>query len=89
MQGIISTYLKDIIGKEVQKRGLVLWLDPVSYYKDFIADLKILQGLGHFSYPIVDYNGSFLECMEELHGIFSSTESPSMLLYLQIGRAHV
>jgi hypothetical protein len=42
--GHVKDYLSSVITKEIDKNGIVLWLDPEKSYVDFAVALECVSG---------------------------------------------
>ena len=41
--GKVTDYLRDLIAKQVEEQGIVVWYDPEGYYAEMVDTLKIAE----------------------------------------------
>jgi len=68
--GPVSKYIADQVKFTAQRNGPLVWLDSHGHFSALAASLKQAHDEGEFTYPVVSFQGSFLEIMLDLkpHG---------------------
>lgn len=68
--GPVSQHICNAVRLEAQQHGPIVWLDLDAHYGGLAQQLKAAHSAGEFKYPVVPFQGSFLETMLELapHG---------------------
>lgn len=69
--GIVSDYLRDLIEKQVENRGTVVWYDPESCYADFAERLSLPDT------TVECYDGSFFELRSRIEPLMGGLSHPS------------
>jgi|LDZU01.1.fsa_nt_gi hypothetical protein len=79
--GIVSDYLRDLIEKQVENRGTVVWYDPESCYADFAERLSLPDT------TVECYDGSFFELRSRIEPLMGGLEPPKLVIYVPLDRA--
>jgi hypothetical protein len=77
--GKVTDQLIARIRRQVQERGLVLWLDPERIYAG-VPDLVQKDGL-----QVERYEGSYFELRHRIESRLSNSQPPKLVLYLPLG----
>lgn len=64
--GPVSKHICNAVRLEAQQHGPIVWLDLDAHYSALAQALKAAHSAGEFKYPVVPFQGSFLETMLEL-----------------------
>lgn len=78
--GIVSDYLRDIIKKQVEQHGLVVWFDPDQHYQDAIP---------HLTWPnthIAIYKGSFFALRQRVEPLLQGETPPRLVVYVPLAQ---
>ena len=59
----VSLLLEAELKQTIKERGLLIWLDADDNYSEFARGLQARAESGEFSFPVVCFDGSFLELM--------------------------
>lgn len=75
---IVSEYIRNLIAKQVNDHGLVVWYDPDSLYTEAMNDLELHDA------TILRYNGSFIRLRWEIDQkhLMDGEEAPRLLVYV-------
>lgn len=76
--GIVGEYLRGLITKQVDDRGLVVWFDPEQHYAEFVSTLT-LPGT-----TIVRYDASFIALRHQISPLLENEEPPRLLVYVPL-----
>ncbi len=68
--GPASALLEQELSREIQRQGIVVWLDRDASFTGFVERLRERHAQGLFPYPVVGFRGSYLEMIFALepHG---------------------
>ena len=80
-QGVVFEYLRNLIAKQVDDRGLVVWYDPEQAYGAAVADLYLP------STTVARYDGSFFKLRKEIDHLLDDGQPPRLLVYVSVGAA--
>jgi len=76
--GIVTDHLRNLIARQVNDHGLVLWYDPEGHYRDVVGDLTITNT------TVVRYDGSFFALRHEIEPLMEGTEPPRLVVYIPL-----
>lgn len=76
--GRITTFLQNVITRQIDERRIVLWFDPEHHYTDLVADLVLPYT------RIARYDGSFFALRAEIDQLLDSNEPPRLLVYVPL-----
>ncbi|MFA7357657.1 MAG: hypothetical protein WCY97_11380, partial [Methanothrix sp.] len=79
--GIVSDYLRDLIEKQVDNHGIVVWYDPEGCYADFAERLELPET------TVERYDGSFFELRSRIEPLMGGLEPPRLVIYVPLDRA--
>lgn len=74
--GIVSDHLRDLIARQVQESGLVVWFDPDDTYAAFIASIALPDT------TIARYDGSFFALRHAIDPLLAGEEPPRLVVYV-------
>jgi hypothetical protein len=77
---LVTSYLSDLIRKQVDDRGLVVWYDPERAFVSVAAELKLPNT------TVVRYEGSFLKLRKEIDHLLNDGQPPRLVVYVPIER---
>lgn len=80
--GAVSGFLEAELRTVVKQKGLVFWLDSDEHYSDFAQVLAQRAAEGTFPYPVLRYQGSFLELMLALERYGNDRFPDKVLVHL-------
>jgi hypothetical protein len=78
----VSDLLAAELSAELSRRGLVIWLDRDRHYTGFVDELVSRHQAGQLDYPVVAFNGSFLEIMLALVGVEDGLDPSPLLIHM-------
>lgn len=78
MTALASDYLRSIIKRQVDERGIVVWYDPECHYLEFVKSLD-LPGTPRERY---DEDGSFFFLRRRIDRLLAQPDSPRLVLYV-------
>lgn len=82
MTALASDYLRSIIKRQVDERGIVVWYDPECHYLEFVKSLD-LPGTTQERY---DEDGSFFFLRRRIDRLLAQPDSPRLILYVPLDR---
>ncbi len=80
MSGAVTNYLFDLIRRQVDDRGLVVWYDPEHAYDSAAAGLSIPNT------TVALYDGSFLKLRHEIDPLMNGLQPPRLVVYVPLER---
>lgn len=79
-KGAITAYLVQLIAKQVDDKGLVVWYDPEHAYAAAAAELTLPNT------TVARYDGSFLQLRKEIDPLLNDSQPPRLVVYVPIER---
>ena len=80
--GPISAALEAELRQQVQRNGIVIWLDRDGHYTPLVDQLRALRGDGALPYEVHGFCGSHLALMLLLDAVAASSYPPLLLIHL-------
>jgi len=83
--GIVSDHLKELIIKQVDEKGIVVWFDPEEHYNEFIENLSIEKT------TITSYKDNFIGLRYEVDHLLndiSMDRAPRLLVYVPVAEEY-
>jgi PglZ domain len=77
---IVTDSLVQLIAKQVDEKGLVVWYDPEQAYCTAAAELHLPNT------TVARYDGSFLKLRKEIDDLLSDEQPPRLVVYVPIER---
>jgi hypothetical protein len=77
---LVTEALVQLIAKQVDEKGLVVWYDPEQAYGTVAAELHLPNT------TVARYDGSFLKLRKEIDDLFNDGQPPRLVVYVPIGR---
>ncbi len=78
---IVTDYLFQLIAKQVNDHGLVVWYDPEQAYAAAAAELHLPNTV------VARYNGSFFQLRKEVDHLLNGGQPPRLVVYVAIEHA--
>jgi hypothetical protein len=78
--GAVTESLVQLIAKQVDEKGLVVWYDPEQAYSTAAAELHLPNT------TVVRYDGSFLKLRKEIDHLLNDGQPPRLVVYVPIER---
>ncbi|MGA8616437.1 MAG: PglZ domain-containing protein [Xanthobacteraceae bacterium] len=78
--GIVTECLVQLIAKQVDEKGLVVWYDPEQAYGTAVAELSLPNT------TVVRYDGSFLKLRNEIDDFLNDGQPPRLVVYVPFDR---
>jgi hypothetical protein len=79
-QGIVTENLIQLIAKQVDERGLVVWYDPDQAYGSVVAELTIPNT------TVACFDGSFFKLRKAIDHLMNDGQPPRLVVYVPIER---
>lgn len=76
--GIITEHLSNLISKQVDDHGLVLWFDPEGHYAKIVSDLAVPDT------TVARYDGSFFALRHQIEPLLQGLEPPRLVVYIPL-----
>jgi hypothetical protein len=80
IQGPVTKHLLELIAKQVEERGLVVWYDPEQAYAEAATALSLPKT------TIVRYDGSFFQLRREIDMLMNDQQPPRLVTYVPTDR---
>ena len=77
---VVTEHLVQLIGKQVDDKGLVVWYDPEQSYVSAAAELTLPKT------TVARYDGSFLKLRKEIDHLLNDGQPPRLVVYIPIER---
>lgn len=77
---VVTEYLFQLIAKQVDDRGLVVWYDPEQVYGAAAAELQLPNT------TVARYDGSFFRLRKEIDHLLNDNQPPRLVIYVPIER---
>src|SRR5713101_4197636 len=80
VMAVVTQYLFQLIAKQVEDRGLVIWYDPERAYSTAAAELAIPNT------KVARYDGSFLRLRHDIDDLMNDSQPPRLVVYVPADR---
>ena len=80
MMAVASEYLKQLISKQVDDRGLVVWYDPDRSYEELAREIAFPET------QVILYDGSFLHLRKQVDPLLKGSQPPRLVVYIPLER---
>lgn len=80
--GPISAALEGELRQQVQRSGIVIWLDRDGHYSPLVDQLQVLRAEGALPYAVHGFRGSHLALMLDLDAVAAGSDPPRLLIHL-------
>src|SRR5713101_3235724 len=77
---VVTEYLFQLIAKQVEDRGLVVWYDPERVYAQAAAELTLHKT------TIARYGDSFFSLRHEIDGLLNDGQPPRLVVYVPMSQ---
>lgn len=77
---IVTQYLVQLIAKQVDDQGVVVWYDPEQAYGAAAAELRLPKT------TVARYDGSFFRLRNEIDHLLNEGQPPRLVVYVPIER---
>jgi hypothetical protein len=78
---VVTETLVQMIAKQVDEKGLVVWYDPEQAYSTVAAELHLPNTI------VVRYDGSFLHLRKKIDYLLNDNQPPRLVVYVPMERA--
>jgi hypothetical protein len=78
--GLVTEHLVQLIAKQVDDKGLVVWYDPEQAYGAVVADLSLPKT------TVARYDGSFFKLRKEIDPWLNDGQPPRLVVYVPVER---
>jgi hypothetical protein len=79
--GVVTEYLTQLLAKQVEDRGLVVWYDPERAYAEAAAALALPKT------TVARCDGSFFRLRHEIDHLMSGEQPPRLVVYVPVAQA--
>lgn len=79
--GVVSDYLRDLITRQVNERGLVIWFDAEKHYREFAETLAIPNS------TVARYEGSYFALRHQIEPLLDGEAPPRLVVYVPLAEA--
>src|SRR6266851_9353157 len=79
--GRVTDYLVNLIAKQVEENGLVVWYDPNARYRTIARDLVLPNT------TVVRYAESFFSLRHEIEPLMNTLDPPRLVIYVPLDQA--
>ncbi len=80
MMAVVTEHLTQLIAKQVDDKGLVVWYDPEQAYGSAAAELTLPKT------TVARYDGSFLKLRKEIDHLLNDGQPPRLVVYVPVER---
>ena len=80
MAKLIKNYIKQLIKKQVEEYGIVVWYDPDGCYGSMVSEINWTN------IPLIKYEGSYYDVRFKVEQYFGSIDRHKILIYLNTKR---
>ena len=80
MMAVVTESLFQLIAKQVEEKGLVVWYDPEHAYSEAVAMLSLPNT------TVARYDGSFLKLRNEIDHLLNDGQPPRLVVYVPLER---
>jgi hypothetical protein len=80
--GPVSAWLEADLSKDINARGIVIWLDADDRFSAFVDRLAAARTAGDLPYDVCAFRGSYLELLLSLERVTAGAELPRVLIHL-------
>jgi hypothetical protein len=77
---VVTEYLFQLVAKQVEDRGLVVWYDPEGAYGNVVAELAIPDT------TVRRYDGSFFRLRWEIDDLMNGEQPPRLVVYVPMAQ---
>ena len=77
---VVTEHLFQLIGKQVQDKGLVVWYDPEQVYCTAVEELALADT------TVARYDGSFFKLRKEIDHLLNDVQPPRIVVYVPVER---
>ncbi len=77
---VVTEHLVQLIAKQVDDKGLVVWYDPEQAYGAAVAELSLPNT------TVARYNGSFFQLRKEIDHLLNDGQPPRLVVYVPVER---
>src|SRR3954452_19836375 len=76
MMGPVSDILREMVARQVDENGIVVWFDPEGFWRQLARSLQIP------STQVAIYEGSFFALRREVASLLSGENKPRLVVYV-------
>jgi hypothetical protein len=76
--GRVTTFLQNVIARQIDERRIVLWFDPERHYVDLVGELTLPDT------HIARYDGSFFALRADVDPLLDGSAPPRLLVYVPL-----
>jgi len=79
--GVVTDYFVNLISRQVDTAGIVVWYDPDAHYQEVAQNLAIQDTI------VALYQGSFFALRHEIEPLLEKLEPPRLVVYVPLNQA--
>jgi hypothetical protein len=79
--GPVTHALRQLVARQVEDNGLVVWYDPEGHYEAVAASLALAEA------TVARYDGSFLQLRREIDPLLGDLDPPRLVVYVPMDQA--
>lgn len=76
--GLVADYLRQLIARQVEEHGLVVWYDPERAYQSVAESLSLPET------TVVRYQDSFFQLRYDIDGLLNGEDPPRLVVYVPL-----
>jgi PglZ domain len=76
VQGPVSALIAQMVNRQVDEHGIVVWFDPERHYREVIGSLQLPDT------TVATFDGSFLDLRYQVRGLMEGDTAPRLVLYV-------
>lgn len=80
MSQVVTESLQQLIAKQVNERGLVVWYDPERTYVAVVAEISLPNT------TVIRYDGSFFKLRRAIDHLLNDAQPPRLVVYVPLDR---
>jgi hypothetical protein len=80
VMAVVTEYLIQLLAKQVEDRGLVVWYDPERAYAQAVVELALPKTI------IARYEGSFFRLRHEIDNLLNNGQPPRLVVYVPMSQ---
>ena len=79
--GLVSEYVRNLVAKQVEDHGVVVWYDPDKHYEHLASNLSLANT------TVLRYDGSYFALRHKVEPLIAGLDAPRLVVYLPIDQA--
>src|SRR5690242_3176540 len=79
--GIVSEYIRNLVAKQVEEHGVVVWYDPDKHYEHLATNISSGDT------TVARYDGSFFDLRHKVEPLINTVDAPRLIVYVPVDQA--